>query len=165
MDGNTRRLVAFVASQLVFVAALIHVAVGAVNWIRWLSAGFLLPQDARWPVFVLSGLAVIVGIYAASRAENRRPYYLAGVVVMLGYVVAYFGWHLGGHRLFLVAGPAAGNAETITVQWFLDHLFAGAVEFVSILVETVAAVALAVLYVTAGEQVSGDEPDDTGEEP
>ncbi len=159
MDEDTRRLVAFVASQLVFVAALIHVAVGAVNWIRWLAAGFLVPQDARWPVFVLSGLAIIVGIYAASRAENRRPYYLAGIVVMLGYVVAYFGWHLGGHRLLLIAGPAAGNAESITLQWFLDHLFAGAVEFVSILVETLAAIGLAVLFVTEGDGAdAGEEP-------
>lgn len=157
MDEGTRRLVAFVASQLVFVAALIHVAVGAVNWIRWLSAGFLVPQDARWPVFVLSGLAILAGIYAASRAGNRRPYYLAGIVAMLGYVVAYFGWHLGGHRLLLVAGPAAGNAESITLQWFLDHLFAGAVEFVSILVETLAAIGLTVLFVTEGDGT------DTGE--
>lgn len=158
MDENTRRLVAFVASQLVFVAALIHVGLGAVNWIRWLSAGFLVPQDARWPAFLLSGLAIIAGIYAASRAENRRPYYLAGIVVMLGYVLAYFGWHLGGHRLLLVVGPAAGNAEAITLQWFLDHLFAGAVEFVSVLVETLAAIGLAVLFVTADEADTGEEP-------
>jgi len=159
MDGDTRRLVAFVASQLVFVAALIHVGLGTVNWIRWLAAGFLVPRDARWPAFVLSALAILVGIYAASRAGNRRPYYLAGVVAMLGYVVAYFGWHLGGHRLLLVTGPAAGNAESISLQWFLDHLFAGAVEFVSILVETLAAIGLAVLFVTeADEGDKGEEP-------
>lgn len=112
MDGDTRRLVAFVASQLVFVAALIHVAVGAVNWVRWLSAGFLVPEDARWPVFVLSGLAIVVGVFAASRAENRRPFYLAGIVVMLGYVVGYFGWHLGGHRLLIVTeGDGADTGE------------------------------------------------------
>lgn len=148
MDEDTRQLVAFVASQFVFVAALIHIAVGAINWIQWLSAGFLVPQDARWPAFVLSGLAIVVGIYAASRAENRRPYYLAGVVVMLGYVVAYFGWHLGGHRLLIVTGPGAGSAESITLQWFLDHLFAGPVEFVAIVVETLAALGLAALFVT-----------------
>ena len=163
MDGDTRRLVAFVASRLVFVAALIHVGVGTVNWLRWLAAGFLVPQDARWPAFVVSGLAILVGMYAARTAENPRPFYLAGVVVMLGYVVAYFGWHLGGHRVFLVVGPAAGNAESITLQWFLDHLFAGVVEFVAILVETLAAVGLAVLFVTEDHSERGGDTE-TGED-
>ena len=146
MEEDTRRLVGFVTAQLVFIAALIHLAIGVLNWVRWLGAGFLVPQDARWPVFVISGLGILAGMFIAYGAENRRPFYLAGIAVMLGYVLAYFGWHLGGHRVLLVVGPAGGTPESLSLQWFLDHLFAGPVEFVSILVETLAAGGLAVLY-------------------
>jgi hypothetical protein len=147
MERDTERVVEFVTSQFVFVTALIHLSLGLFNWVRWIEAGFLIPQDARWPVFVLSGFAIMVGTFYARRAENRRPFYAAGIVVLLGYVVAYFGWHLGGHRLFLVAGPGAGTTEAVSVQWFLDHLFAGPVEFLSIVVETLGAIGLAILLV------------------
>lgn len=154
MDGRARTALEFVASQLVFAAGLIHVVLGARNWLRWLGAGFLLPRDVRWPLFVLSGLAVLAGLYAASRTADRRPYYVAGIVVMLGYVVAYFGWHLGGHRPLLLLGPAAGT-EAITVHWFLDHLFAGPLETVSVVAELLAAAALAALLAT-DNPVRGD---------
>lgn len=151
MKDDTRRLIGFFTAQFVFVAALIHLSLGVLNWLRWLMGGFLIPGDARWPVFVVSGLAIVVGIYLGYRAENRRPFYLAGIVVMLGYVLGYFGWHYGGHRLLLVAGARGGPVEAITVEWFLDHLFAGPIEFLSILIETLAAAGLAVLFVTAGD--------------
>ena len=150
MEEDTERVVGFVTAQLVFLAALIHLSLGLFNWIRWFEAGFLVPQDARWPVFVLSGFALLVGAFYAARADDRRPFYAAGVVVMLGYVLAYFGWHIGGHRLLLVVGPSPGTTEVLSVQWFLDHLFAGPVEFVSILVETLGAVGLTLLYVAGG---------------
>lgn len=156
MDEDTRFVIEFVAGQAVFVAALVHLTFGVINWARWTQAGALIPGDARWPAFVFSGGALILGLYVASHREQRRRFYAAGIVVMVGYIVGYFGWHLGGHRLLLIAGPAAGGTESITVEWFLDHLFAGPVEFGSIVVETLAAVLLAVLWVTAEE--STDRP-------
>jgi len=161
METHTRRLVLFITSQLVFIAALVHFGLGTVEWLRWLSAGFLVPQDARWPLFVLSGVAIFVGMVLAWRADNRRPFYLVGIVVMVGYVLAYFGWHLGGHRTLLVAGPAAGNPESISVQWLVDHLFAGPAEFLSIVVETLAAIGLAVLFLTADGDEASTETTDT----
>lgn len=163
METRTRRLVGFATSQFVFVAAMIHLSLGLFQWLeKLLLAGWLLPRDARWPVFVLSGLAILVGMALARSAENRRPFYLAGIAVMLGYVLAYFGWHLGGHRLLLIAGPGAGT-EAISFQWFLDHLFAGPVEFLAILVETLAALGLAVLFVTETDGATDDESDTPGE--
>lgn len=158
MEADTRRLVEFFTVQFVFAAALIHLTLGLLNWVRWFQAGFLVPRDARWPAFVVSALVVLVGTVYGTRAANRRPFYLAGIALMVGYVLAYFGWHLGGHRLLLLAGPGPGGPESISVGWFLDHLFAGPVEFASILVETLAAVGLAVLYRTA----DGDKGVDTG---
>jgi len=163
MDANTRRVVGFVTAQLVFIAALIHLGLGLFQWLEKLVlAGWLVPRDARWPVFTLSGLAVLVGMYAAARAENRRPYYVAGIAVMLGYVVGYFGWHLGGHRLLLIVGASTGS-ESISVGWFLDHLFAGPVEFLAIVTETLAALGLAVLFVTGDDTPAVDGTEAGGE--
>ena len=147
MDANTRRVVGFVTAQLVFIAALIHLGLGLFQWLEKLVlAGWLVPRDARWPVFTLSGLAVLVGMYAAARAENRRPYYVAGIAVMLGYVVGYFGWHLSGHRPLLIVGRGLPH-DIDTVQFVLDHLFAGPLEFFAIFTEVTLAVVLAYLLV------------------
>lgn len=144
MEHRTRQALEFVAAQLAFAAGLIHLVLGVRNWLRWLGAGFWLPRDLRWPLFVGSGLAVLAGLYAASQAADRRPYYAAGVVAMLGFAAAYFGWHLGGHRSLLLAGPAAGT-ESISLHWFLDHALAGPLETASLLAEFLAAAALLVL--------------------
>jgi len=157
MDEDTRRVIGFFTIQFVAVAALIHLSLGVVNWIRWLEIGFLLPRDLRWPVFVVSGVLVFAGIYRATRSERPGRFYLAGIAVMLGYVLGYFGWHLGGHRLLLLAGSGPGTTEALSVQWFLDHLFAGPLEFSTIVVESAAAAGLAALYLT-DEPPATDDP-------
>ena len=144
MDDRRGVALRFAASQLVFVVGLLHLGLGAVNWLRWAGAGFLVPRDLRWPVFVVSGLAVLVGLYLARGADDRRPYYAAGIAAMLGYFVGYFAWHLTGHRPLLLVG-AAPAMETVTVGWFLDHLFAGPLETVALFAEALAALALAAL--------------------
>lgn len=146
MREGTRSALRLAATQLAFIVGLLHLGLGVVNWLRWLGAGFLLPRDLRWPVFVVTGLAVLVGIYLTRRTADPRPYYATGIVVMLGYAVGYFGWHLSGHRPLLLLGPGAPT-ETVSVQWFLDHLFAGAVETVSVFAEVLAAAALLALLV------------------
>jgi hypothetical protein len=61
----------------------------------------LLLADPRPALFVLSGAALVVGAALGRGAPNRRPYYLGGVVLSLGYVAGYLGWHLSGHGGFL----------------------------------------------------------------
>jgi hypothetical protein len=148
MNEERGRILRLLAAQSAFVVALIHVGVGAVEWSRWLGAGFLVPRDLRWPVFVFSGLSILGGLYLGSRADSgtRRRLYAAGIVVMSGYAVGYFFWHLTGHRPLLVVGTGAGT-ESVSVSWFLAHLFVGPVEFASILFETLSAVLLTVLLV------------------
>lgn len=148
MDPDTRATLRFVGAQLVFVVGLLHLVLGVLNWLRWLQVGFVVPRDARWPLFVVSGLAVLGGLVLASRAADRRPYYASGIVVMLGYVVGYFGWHLGGHRPLLVAGPAPPATEAVSLQWFLDHLLAGPVETLAVVAEVLAAAVLLALLVS-----------------
>jgi hypothetical protein len=143
-------LLEFIAAQSVFIAALVHLTLGVRGWLRWIQGGFFIPNDFRWPAFVVSALVIFVGLYVASHRENRRPFYVGGIVVMAGYAVGYFVWHLTGHRPLLVLGQGAGT-EAVSVQWFLDHLFAGPVEFASLFFEIVAVVALAILLLTVDD--------------
>ncbi len=61
----------------------------------------LLVADPRPALFVCSGFALVVGVALGRGAPDRRPYYLGGVVLSLGYVLGYLGWHLSGHGGFL----------------------------------------------------------------
>jgi hypothetical protein len=145
MEESRALALRFVASQLVFVAALIHLGMGLVEWLRYASIGILVPPDVRWPAFVLSGVVIIGGLWLAYRAEAKRPYYLLGLVAMLGYIGGYFAWHLTGHRPLLLFGPATTHA--LTLQFVVDHYFAGTMETLSLTVEAVGAVLLGILYV------------------
>lgn len=149
MDARYRSPLLFVASQLVLLSALVHVFLGAQKWGEYASVGILLPPDIRWPLFVVSGVAVVVGMGLARRSERERRWYLAGAVAMLGYVAAYFLWHLGGHRPLFVLGPA--TTHQLTLEFVVAHYFAGPLETFTLTVELLAAVLLSVLYVGTEE--------------
>jgi hypothetical protein len=150
MTDDRTFVLEFIAVQLVVITAMLHLALGIFNWQRWFEAGFLVPEDTRWPLFIVSGIVLLVGTAIAHTRENRRPFYAAGIVLMAGYIVGYFSWHLLGHRQYILFGPGVG-AEQLSVQWFLDHLLAGPVEFGAIVVEVAAIVVLAVLLVSERE--------------
>ena len=143
MDDRVRSAVVFVASQLVFLAAVVHVFIGAQKWGEYASYGILFPPDIRWPLFVASGVAVLVGIWLARESARPRRWYLAGAVTMLGFVGAYFLWHLAGHRPLFLVGPGTGHE--VTVDSMLRHYFAGPLETVTLTVEVLAASMLLVL--------------------
>ena len=145
MDDRQRGALVFVASQLVFVAALLHVGMGAAEWYRYVSVGILVSPDVRWPLFVLSGVAIVAGLALAARSAERKRWYLLGFLAMVGYVLAYFAWPLGGHRPLFVAGPS--TSHPLTVAFVVDHFFAGVLETIALTVELLAAALLAVLYV------------------
>jgi len=145
MDDRQRLAITFVASQLVFVAALIHLALGAIEWYRYASLGFFVPPDIRYPMFVLSGVAILAGMTVAWQSERRKPWYLLGFLAMLGYVFGYFFWHLSGHRPLFLFGPA--TSHPLTFQFLIDHYLAGSFETISLTVDLLAAALLGVLYV------------------
>jgi hypothetical protein len=145
MEESRAVALRFVGSQLVFVAALIHIGMGAVEWSRYATIGLLVPPDLRWPAFVFSGLAIVAGLWVAYRAETKRPYYLLGILAMLAYVGGYFVWHLSGHRPLLLFGPS--TTHELTLQFVIDHYFAGLMETLSLTIEVLAALVLGVLYV------------------
>ncbi|NEU58283.1 hypothetical protein [Halorussus sp. MSC15.2] len=134
------------AAHLAVLVAVIHVTLGLYNWIRWASAGFLVPRDLRWPLFVFSGVALVVGLVLATRGRYRRPLYLGGIALMAVYVGGYFAWHATGHRPLLLFGEGAGHTGPL-VPFLLDHLFAGPVKFLALTSEVALAVVLAYLFV------------------
>ncbi|RBI62082.1 hypothetical protein DMJ13_09310 [halophilic archaeon] len=146
MDSELPSPAHLIAAHLAVVVAVIHLTLGIFNWVRWASAGFLVPRDLRWPLFVVSGLALVAGLLLAAQGRHRRPLYLGGILLMVGYVVGYFGWHLGGHRPLLVVGSGMDHRGPL-VPFLLDHLFAGPVEFLAIASEVALAVVLSYLLV------------------
>lgn len=144
MTLDRRDVVVLVAAHLAFVVGVIHVTLGVLNWAKWLGVGFLLPRDIRWPLFVVSGLAILVGLPLANRLIDRRMIYVAGIVLMIGYIVGYFGWHLGGHRPLFLVGPGTHHQGPF-LQSLVDHTFAGPVETLSLAAEGSLVVLLAYL--------------------
>ena len=134
-----------VAAHLAVLVAVLPLALGVSNWLTYLSAGILVPPDVRWPLFVLSGLAIVAGLVAAIAGVDRRPLYAAGVALMVVYVVGYFAWHVGGHRPLLIVGPGTHHHGS-TLSYLLAHVFAGPVEFLALAGETALAGALGYLY-------------------
>lgn len=147
MDSDLPSPAHLVAAHLAVIVAVIHLSLGLLNWFRWINAGFLVPRDIRWPLFVFSGIALFVGLLLAAQGRYRRPLYLGGIALMVGYVVGYFGWHLGGHRSLLFLGEGAGHHREPLASVLLDHLFAGVPEFLAIASEVTLAVLLAYLFV------------------
>ena len=130
------------AVHLVVIVAVLHLTLGLYNWLRWASAGFLVPRDVRWPLFVVSGLALFAGLLLAAQGRNRRQLYAGGIALMVVYVVGYFSWHLGGHG-FVFREPLPHDGPV--GQFLLDHLFAGPVKTLALVSEVVLAAVLAYL--------------------
>jgi hypothetical protein len=146
MDSDFPSPAEIVAAHLVIIVAVIHLSMGLLEWFRYAQIGLLIPPDLRWPLFVVSGFALIAGLFIAAQGRHRRPLYVGGILLMAVYVVGYFGWHLGGHRAKLLFGAGTDHHGPL-VPFLLDHLFAGPVEFLAIVTEVALAVLLVYLLV------------------
>ena len=151
MKESRETAIRFVASQLVFLAALIHLGVGLAEWLGRLQVGILVPFQFRYPLFVFAGVAVMAGMAVAWQSERKRIWYLAGFVTMLAFVFTYFAYHLGGHRTLIFFGQSLAPAEGLSIGFFVDHYFATMLSTVTLTVELAAAALLGVLYVDADD--------------
>jgi hypothetical protein len=135
------------AAHLTVAVAVLHLALGVSNWATYLGAGILVSPDLRWPLFVVSGLALVAGLVAAiADAVDHRTLYVAGIVLMVVYVVGYFAWHVGGHRALFFVGPATHHHGS-TLEYLLAHVVAGPTETFALASETALAAVLAYLLV------------------
>lgn len=94
-----------VAAALAYLVAALHLfhpSHGFARLVLVLSAdpGLLL-ADPRPLGFVLSSVAVLVAVPAVLRGVPERPVVALGAVLMVVYLLGYFGWHLSGHGGFL----------------------------------------------------------------
>ncbi|WP_115865007.1 hypothetical protein [Halorussus litoreus] len=147
MESDFPAPIYLVAAHLAVVVAVVHLTMGLYNWLRWLQAGFLVPRDLRWPLFVISALALFIGLLLAAQGRYRRQLYAGGILLMVVYVGGYFVWHATGHRPLLLFGNGATHTGPL-IPFLLDHLFAGPVKFLAIVSETALAGALAYLLAT-----------------
>lgn len=99
-ETHVRRL-QFLALQVVGAVAIIHLVVGGQKLLRIATQGLLgvyltqyLWLDPRPALFVVSALALLVGVVATARGWiDRRLAYRLGLVVLVGYVLGWVGWH------------------------------------------------------------------------
>ena len=144
MEDDRRAWLRLAGANLALIVALLHLGLGLVNWLRYLSGGVLVPTDIRWPLFVISGVAMLAGLALAREPRYRTPLYAGGMLLMVVYIAGYFGWHVGGHRRLILFGPSTHH-DVPLLPFLIDHLFAGVIEFVAIVTEVTLFVVLGYL--------------------
>lgn len=95
----------YAGAALGFVVAAVHLfhpTHGFGRFVTILAADpGLFASHPRSLAFVLSGLAIVLGINYALVSGANRTIYALGAGLMAVYVVGYLGWHLSGHGGFL----------------------------------------------------------------
>lgn len=105
----------------------------------------LLANDPRPVVFVISGVAIILGVPLAATNHYQKPIYVIGILLMLTYISGYFAWHLSGHGGFLPGREPLYHGLT-PVQAVVAHLGSDSWAAVAIVAEMMLIGVLAVLY-------------------
>jgi hypothetical protein len=122
---RTTRLLRLAATQLAAIVGMLHFWLGARNWSVYLGGGTIVPPDLRGPLFLLSGLALMIGV-AIVMLDNitDRRVYVGGIVLSLAYLLGYYGWHLGGHS-FLSGGTrnATLGGHGDPIAFIISHTF------------------------------------------
>lgn len=101
--------------------------------------------DPRPLLFVLSGVALILGIKLVLLGFPRKPIYLLGMLMIATYFVGYFAWHLTGHGGFLPSRDPLYHGLH-PVEAVIAHLSEYAWARWTKVIEAVLVAVLAVLY-------------------
>jgi hypothetical protein len=137
------------AIQLAILVGMLHFWLGARNWSAYLGGGNVVPPDIRGPLFLLSGLVLMVGAaIVILEGITDRGVYVGGILVSVTYLVGYYAWHLGGHS-FLSGGTqnADLSGHGNPIEFLVSHtlVFNDPVVVFSLLMEMVLLVVLVVL--------------------
>lgn len=149
MNDRRTRLLRLAATQLAVFVGMIHFWLGARNWSAYLSGGNVVPPDIRGPLFLLSGLVLMVGVAIVMLEDvTDRRVYVGGIVLTATYLVGYYAWHLGGHS-FLSGGTRnadlGGHSDPIAFVVSHTLVLDDPVVFFSLLTEAALLVLLVVL--------------------
>ena len=145
MNDDARWKVRLLAANLAFIVGGLHLLMGIRYWLLYARGGFLIPPDARVPLWTISGLAIFVGMAAIYWRLPRRPIYALGAGMMAAYIVGYFSWHLGGHGKFYLGGQPDLHGVSLST-YLIDHFFAGPLATTTLVLEAVLLVVLVVLF-------------------
>jgi hypothetical protein len=170
MDRFLARALRLLALQLVVLTAVIHLSWGLPRVFVYLNPAALelylttsaLP-DPRPVLFVLSGVAIVVGVLATWRGylSHSRAYKL-GILMMGIYVVGWAVWHTTGHgQLFFgeavsSTGGGEGHHHAGVLHTIVDHIVTLPLEAASKSAE-IGAAALFVLLLRGDPAIADDE--------
>lgn len=113
--------------------------------------------DPRPFLFVGSGMAIFLGIARVLDGHDPAPVYLAGIALMLAYLIGYPLWHTGlAHGAFWPWGPEPITHDESAWRVVLDHLSATPIAAVSKLLELALLGLLTALYRSDGAKQDED---------
>ena len=134
---------------------LLHPEYGTQRLLLYVELGTL--YDPRPPLFVLSGLAIFVGVVLAFYDVYRRPIYLAGIALMLTYLLGYVAWHtVLNHGAFWPHIEPHHHHDVGVLESMVDHLRADVIALVSKTAEVTLLAVLFVLYLGDDDNGQGD---------
>lgn len=149
----------YVAGLLAIIVAgihLLHPRLGAPRLILHLEMGTLF--DPRPLVFTASAFLIVFGIVLVYNDVFVRQVYLAGIGLMLSYLVGYVAWHtVLDHGGFWPHLPAHGHYDAGVLETVWIHLAGDTTAMISKILEFVLLIVLVLLYRigTPSEETAG----------
>lgn len=101
--------------------------------------------DPRPVAFVISALAILIGVKLVLFGLPRKPIYAAGMALMVTYIIGYIAWHLTGHGGFL-PGREPLYHGLHPVEALIEHLIEYPIARASKIAEALLFAVLALLY-------------------
>ncbi|MEF8859897.1 MAG: hypothetical protein V5A38_13400 [Halolamina sp.] len=137
----------FVLALLVALIHLFHPQRGLFRLVLLVRSGnaSLLVTDPRPVAFVLSAIAILLGIQLVVADVARKRVYLLGMALMATYFVGYFTWHLSGHGGFL-PGRKPLYHGLHPLEAVVSHLVDSSLAAVAKLAEATLFIVLSALY-------------------
>lgn len=146
IDGN----IGYIGAALAYLVAIIHLFHPKRGFLRFFTLittgnSSLLVYDPRPVAFVLSALAILLGIKLVISNVARKRVCALGMVLVATYFVGYFAWHLSGHGGFLpVREPLYHGLHP--AEAVISHLVNYPLAALSKLAEAALFIVLAILY-------------------
>lgn len=145
----TTQQLRYAAGALALVVAGLHIfhpQYGLQRLARLISSDpGLLINHPRPAAFILSAVAIVIGVYLVLFEILKKPIYILGILLMVTYVVGYFAWHLSGHGGFLPGRPPHYHGLE-PHEAVISHLRSDSWAVAALVSETLLAVILAILY-------------------
>lgn len=158
MDENVEVALRFTAAQLAAATAGIHLWRGLPRQYYYLQAGTPF-TDPRQTLFVLSSLAVLVGIGIAAAGLRRDYVYTLGIGLALSYLVGWLllGGHPEGSEVIAYAWESSGHTHGSPLSTLVTHLLG---DWQLVATKTIETLLLGILAVLLYEERFGDGSDD-----